>query len=176
MWLAKVTNGLGFAMLCLSASILTLSYKSLMASYKAGDWLNSTDLGIPVVALPILVGIAAAFGAAVVWFNVWNWRRDQRCRLHSLYAESASKGHLLHHTIQLTPEGIFETTPTNESLFKWGSIGRIDTFDGYCAIYVDVTRALVIPEKGVEAGNFQSFVNAVREAMTMVTHGQSEIA
>jgi len=133
------------------------------------------------VAFSVILGLAAFGGAAerepvtlagfavliaayiIVTPRVVRWRTARQAR--RLYAESANKGVVGPHELELIGDELIERTPANELRTKLRSVERVVTDNGYTFIYLSVLSAHVIPHEAVMEGDLAVFLKALKDRL-----------
>ena len=72
-------------------------------------------------------------------------------------------GILGEHTIEISPEGLFEMTSVNESKHYWCGIRNVYSTDSYIFVFINKSVAHIIPKRAFksneESQNFLSLLN-----------------
>jgi hypothetical protein len=73
----------------------------------------------------------------------WMWKRRLEAATRRTYeAQSARFGH---RSVELSAEGVHETTPAGESTVKWSGIQKVETAAGFLLLHAGPTSAFLIP-------------------------------
>jgi hypothetical protein len=113
---------------------------------------------------------AGAFGVAILGLLVaWQSPRIRRALISfeacRVYREGKNKNVLCVHELELTADRLIERTPVSESSNALESLERVVCTDRYAFIYQSALNAKVIPRYSVSEGDFEAFVEAVRERL-----------
>jgi hypothetical protein len=84
--------------------------------------------------------------------------------LNALQCSTAkAKGVIGEHTLEVTDEGLFETTEYNTSLHRWSGFHKMKQSNGFLWIHVTDTMAHVVPlKRPLQEGDLSAFVDQVR--------------
>lgn len=99
------------------------------------------DEGPAFIAVTTLIGCLVG---ALIYKGYVKWCSGRMLR--AACAEGNQKGLVGPHELELTPAGIFEKGPFNESRAAWTAVERIVDDDQYVYIYVGPVMASVIPK------------------------------
>ena len=73
------------------------------------------------------------------------------------------RGVLGRHTLEITPEGLRESTDVNETLHRWAGVTRVLSVGGYLFIYLgESTSHFQIPKRDFSPKIFKTFEEEVR--------------
>jgi hypothetical protein len=74
-----------------------------------------------------------------------------------------SKGVIGEHTLEVTNDGLLETTDYNVSLHRWSGFHKMKQSSGFLWIYVTDTMAHIVPlKRPLQEGDLSLFVDQVR--------------
>jgi hypothetical protein len=107
--------------------------------------------------------VVVAFGAL---FLVLFWRNSGRIsdrRLRQMCPEEENRGVLCEHTIELTDDGVLETSPTGQTTTNWDGIVRVAETDDYVFLYITTNMAHVIPRNRLIEGDLDAFVAELKQ-------------
>ena len=96
-----------------------------------------------VIFLLILLFVQAVLGALTVF--------SQRDR-----------GLIGQHVLEITDEGLVESTDVNRGLHKWAGIHKIKSGGAYLYIYTGATRFFQVPRQGIQSGHLETFEAELR--------------
>jgi hypothetical protein len=102
---------------------------------------------------------------AVVIMLTFGWVYDALYGLmiRARHREGKNKGVLGPHELELAPPDLIERTPVSETRHWLGALERVVTTPTHAFIYLNSFSAHVIPRAGVTDGDFEAFVEAVRQ-------------
>jgi hypothetical protein len=117
-----------------------------------GYWACPAAALVPLVVFrqhglaPMLGGALAA--ALVSWALIAAyWRFGVGYVIRRSCNEGDGRGLFGPHSLELTPEGIHETTAVSTSTYAWTGIERIADDDSHLYLYVSPTSAYVVPKR-----------------------------
>src|SRR6266702_4023269 len=84
-------------------------------------------------------------------------------QVRKMLREGMNKNLLCMHELELTHDMLLEKTPFRESATALESIERVVTTDRYTFIYLSAMAALIIPRTSVAEGDYDAFVDALRD-------------
>jgi len=124
-------------------------------------------LVLPVFApheyrLPALAAGAAA--AAVVAFRMPRaYARASERQVRKLYAGRVNEGVFGAYELELTADSLVKRTSVSESSTRLAALGPVRVTADYAFIYATPVTAFVIPRHAVTAGDFDRFVDEVKQ-------------
>jgi YcxB-like protein len=122
---------------------------------------------IMIIDLPSWAWLAPVllFLLAVLWFFDFPKRFQKTLdnKVKKAMDSGKIKGVLGKHTIEISEQGIQETTEVNQSFFVWTGIYSIEYNDSCIYVFISPTRAYIIPKSSFSneegATNFYSFMS-----------------
>jgi hypothetical protein len=112
--------------------------------------------------------IALALYLAAVPFLITKVRTAFHDRLaRRLYAEGANKGAYGPKQLELTEAGLIGRSEFSEATIAWPVVERVASTIDYTFIYFSAVAALVIPRAAVSEGDYEVFVEAVRQKVAV---------
>jgi hypothetical protein len=112
----------------------------------------SKTVGYRIFSASLQIFIVLGFGfCCATLLNAW------------LSFTAKAKGVIGEHTIEVTDEGLLETTDYNTSLHRWSGFHKMKQSSGFLWIYVTETMAHIVPlERPLLEGDLSLFVDQVR--------------
>jgi hypothetical protein len=88
-----------------------------------------------------------------------------------------AKGVIGEHTLEVTDEGLRETTEYNSSLYRWSGFHKMKQSSGFLWVYVTDTKAHVVPlDRPLLEGDVSMFVDQIRSRVNPAEGNQPEVA
>ena len=91
------------------------------------------------------------------------FKMKTRKNIESLFKENGSQGVLGLHDIEITDDGLIETSECSENEIQFESIGKIVSTADYTFAYIDENTAHIIPKKNIVNGDYAQFVDKLNE-------------
>lgn len=111
------------------------------------------------VTAAICIGVGIAVGVGCVAAHAF-LRKDQ--------------GVLGEHTLEITDDGLIESTEVNRSLYNWRTTFRILETRNYAYVYISATHAHIVPKNPLLIdGSVDDFLAALRARIENCKHGNS---
>jgi hypothetical protein len=121
--------------------------------------LGSGGFSPPLISW-ILLGIVYPIFAGLFWV-IERWL--SRGTILSLVGkERPEGGQLGRHAVELTAEGVIESTAVGESRTTWSGVHRVEKDDDYLYVYVAASSAHVIPRRAFASGEDEKFYELAR--------------
>lgn len=109
--------------------------------------------------------LALAVAFSVVFGIIFHVRYGSTVEGHvkKLIAEGSNAGMFGSHELTIKKTFLVEKTDVNESRHAWSAVERVIETDDHAFIYLSSVQAHVIPKHRVKQGDYDSFIEKVRE-------------
>lgn len=109
----------------------------------------------------LVLGVLALVG----WPLYYVWRSTIRYRqqVRREYGEQKYRDTLGMYKLTAGEEGLKVRSPSQQIQISWTQIKRIRTIPGYAFIYDTEKTAYIIPERGVQEGDYTAFLREIQE-------------
>ena len=111
--------------------------------------------------------VGAVFAAAFAAMAPGRFRKQIRHAAERCYKEGENKGMLGVHSLEILDAELRETNPTGSQSIKWAGIERVVSTPTHGYVYVSSNAAHVIPRASVAEGDYDAFMEAVRDRLAM---------
>ena len=112
---------------------------------------------------PIVGAVVASAYAAT---TPRRFRKQIRNAAERCYKEGENKGLFGLHTLEILDTELLETNPSGNQSIKWAGIERVVSTPTHGYIYVSSNSAHVVPKASVTEGDYNAFMEAVRDRTT----------
>ncbi len=111
--------------------------------------------------LTLFEGIAKLVGFAIFYLTTFLFL--QVVLALALAYGQKHRGVVGRHTLEITEQGLIESSEVNETLHKWAGILRVFSLLGYLYIYVGENNSHPIPKRAFPPGQLEDFEREVNE-------------
>lgn len=130
-----------------------------MAIWYGVDRNRGTPLRTFLDLLPLFSGIPFW----LVYFP-FSYRRKLRKIVMGMIAEGQNRGLFSRHGVDVSDEGVTESTALTETKVKWSAVERCVTQADYLFIYMNAVAAIIVPKRAfANQLEFERFAGAVKE-------------
>ncbi|MCM8529142.1 MAG: YcxB family protein [Lentisphaeraceae bacterium] len=112
---------------------------------------------------PFVLGVVI-FSILIAWFPS-SMRKSLKKTIVKTYGEGKNNNVLCEHTLEIVDDELRESNPTGQEIIKLSATNGIYTTEHYTFIYVTSLSAHIIPVSKVLEGDYQLFVQALKNKM-----------
>jgi len=123
--------------------------KSILLQRALGPvvFLIAPFLAIRITNIPLWYWLAIFFISSIIWFvfypKYFNWELSRR--VSKLLNEGKNLDMVGSRSINLTQDGLIESTPHSESKVGWDMVEMINETEDYIYIYISAVSAYIVP-------------------------------
>jgi hypothetical protein len=132
-----------------------VAYSAGFTLLAIGSWvqLSNAVLSFAFLALAVL-----SFFAYPSYFE-WALRR----RVMTVYSDEKMRATLAPRILRVSSDGINEESALGHISIKWDAVDNIGIVPDFTVLSIQNVPSMIIPEKGIIAGDYKSFVQACRQ-------------
>jgi len=120
--------------------------------------LADRERGAPLRTFLDLLPLFSGVPIYLIYFP-WAYRRKVRKIIAGMAGEGHNRGLLSHHRVEISPQGITDTSELRQSSTAWRAVERVARNGDYAFVYVSALSAIIVPRRAFTTPTeFEEFV------------------